>query len=74
MSVGKLVGSDDMGFEPADQEAPAVTLEAARASFERDIVEASLRANGNNVSRTARQLGVSRVTLYRVINKLGITL
>ena len=74
MSEGKLVGSDDMGFEPADQEAPAVTLEAARASFERDIVEASLRANGNNVSRTARQLGVSRVTLYRVINKLGITL
>jgi DNA-binding NtrC family response regulator len=49
-------------------------LEAARASFERDIVETSLRANGNNVSKTARQLGVSRVTLYRAISKLNIEL
>jgi DNA-binding NtrC family response regulator len=74
MSEGKLLGSGDMGFEAADLEPPAVTLEAARASFERDIVETSLRANSNNVSRTARQLGVSRVTLYRVMNKLHIAL
>ena len=60
MSEGKLVGSGDMGFEAAELEPPAVTLEAARASFERDIVETSLRANSNNVSRTARQLGISR--------------
>ena len=51
-----------------------MTLEAARASFERDIVETGLRANSNNVSRTARQLGISRVTLYRVMNKLNIAL
>ena len=74
MSEGKLVGSGDMGFEAAELEPPAVTLEAARASFERDIVETSLRANSNNVSRTARQLGISRVTLYRVMNKLHIAL
>ena len=74
MSEGKLLGSGDMGFEAADLEPPAVTLEAARASFERDIVETSLRANSNNVSRTARQLGISRVTLYRVMNKLHIAL
>jgi DNA-binding NtrC family response regulator len=74
MSEGKLVGSGDMGFEAADLELPAVTLEAARTSFERDIVETSLRANSNNVSRTARQLGISRVTLYRVMNKLRIAL
>jgi DNA-binding NtrC family response regulator len=72
MSEGKLLGSGDMGFEAADLEPPAVTLEAARASFERDIVETSLRADSNNVSRTARQLGISRVTLYRVMNKLNI--
>jgi len=74
MSEGKLLGSGDMGFEAADLEPPAVTLEAARASFERDIVETGLRANSNNVSRTARQLGISRVTLYRVMNKLNIAL
>jgi DNA-binding NtrC family response regulator len=74
MSEGRLVGSGDMGFEAADLEPAAVTLEAARASFERDIVETSLRANRHNVSKTARQLGVSRVTLYRVMTKLNITL
>ena len=74
MSEGRLVGSADMGFEAADLEPPAVTLDAARASFERDIVETSLRANNNNVSRTARQLGISRVTLYRVMNRLQIAL
>ncbi|MBN8463719.1 MAG: sigma-54-dependent Fis family transcriptional regulator [Dechloromonas sp.] len=74
MSEGRLVGSADMGFEAADLEPAAVTLEAARASFERDIVETSLRANSNNVSKTARQLGISRVTLYRVMNRLQIAL
>ena len=74
MSDSKLLSASDLGFETFDLEPQTVTLEAARASFERDIVETSLRANGNNVSKTARQLGISRVTLYRAISKLNIEL
>lgn len=74
MSDGKLLSASDLGFETFALEPQTVTLEKARASFERDIVETSLRANGNNVTKTARQLGVSRVTLYRAISKLNIEL
>lgn len=74
MSDSKLLSASDLGFETFALEPQAVTLEKARASFERDIVETSLRANGNNVTKTARQLGISRVTLYRAISKLNIEL
>ncbi|HSG22220.1 MAG TPA: sigma-54 dependent transcriptional regulator, partial [Azonexus sp.] len=74
MSDSKLITAADLGLEIFVQENHGVTLGAARASFERDIIESSLRANGNNVTRAAQQLGVSRVTLYRVINKLNIEL
>ena len=74
MSDSKLLSASDLGFESYSVEPQGVTLEAARASFDRDIVESSLRANGNNVTKAAHQLGISRVTLYRVINKLNIAL
>lgn len=74
MSDSKLITAADLGLEIFVQENHGVTLEAARASFERDIIESSLRANGNNVAKAAQQLGVSRVTLYRVINKFNIEL
>lgn len=74
MSDSKMITAADLGLGGFVQENQGVTLEAARASFERDIIESSLRANGNNVSKAAQQLGVSRVTLYRVINKFNIEL
>lgn len=74
MTDSKLITAADLGLEVFVQESQGVTLEAARALFEKDIIESSLRANGNNVSKAAQQLGVSRVTLYRVINKLNIEL
>lgn len=74
MSESKLVTAADLGLETFVPERQSVTLEAARALFERDIIESSLRANGNNVTKAAQQLGISRVTLYRVINKFNIEL
>jgi transcriptional regulator with PAS, ATPase and Fis domain len=74
MSDSKLITAADLGLANFVQESQGVTLDAARASFERDIIESSLRANGNNVSKAAQQLGVSRVTLYRGINKFNIEL
>ena len=73
MSENRLISAVDVGLEGSDQ-ARRITLEDARSSMEREVVEACLAANRNNVSRAARQLGVSRVTLYRMINRFGITL
>jgi DNA-binding NtrC family response regulator len=72
MSENRLISAADLGLEPYANDQQILTLEDARASVERDVVETSLRANGNNVSQAARQLGVSRVTLYRMMNKLNI--
>lgn len=68
----KLIGPKDLGLDIEDDAQKAKTLEEARSSFDRNILEISLRNNGNNVSRAARQLGVSRVTFYRMMNKHNI--
>ncbi|MES2741535.1 MAG: sigma-54 dependent transcriptional regulator [Pseudomonadota bacterium] len=44
-------------------------LEGARLRAERDAICASLTQHGNNVTRAARGLGVSRMTLYRLLAK-----
>jgi DNA-binding NtrC family response regulator len=72
MSDSRLVSATDLGLETLTLDPPSVTLEAARASFDKDIVESSLRSNDNNVTKAAQQLGVSRVTLYRIMNRLNI--
>ena len=53
---------------------PVEALEEIRTSVEREVIETSLKKHGNNVSETARRLGVSRVTLYRMIDRLKIVL
>ena len=48
------------------------TLAHARAGTERGLIEATLERTGNNIAATARELSVSRVTLYRLLKRLGI--
>ncbi len=73
LSENKLISASDLGLSNATDESPRATLEDARSSFDRTIVLDCLRANANNVSRTARQLGVSRVTLYRMMSRHKVT-
>jgi DNA-binding NtrC family response regulator len=50
----------------------ATNLKGAKASFEADYIRSALAKNDGNVSRTARALGVSRVTLQKKLRELGI--
>ncbi len=47
---------------------------AAAADSRRGQLLAALRANGGNQSKTAAQLGVSRVTIWKWIKKYAIDL
>ena len=47
-------------------------LRDVRADLERETIQRALDRNKGNVSRTAAQLGVSRPTLYGLMEKLGI--
>ena len=42
------------------------------AVSERELVEQALKANGNNRTRTAKALGISRVGLYKKLRRLGL--
>lgn len=74
MSEDRLLSPADLGLDDFANNLRDVTLDHARASFDRDLLESSLRSNGNKVAKAARQLGVSRVTLYRMMNKFRIPL
>ena len=74
MSESRLISATDVGLDGGHDQVRRVTLEDARSSMEKEVVESCLQANRNNVSRAARQLGVSRVTMYRMINRFGIIL
>ena len=72
MSENRLISAADLALDNNVDRLGSVTRDDARASFERGLVESSLRINGNKVSDAARQLGVSRVTFYRMMNKFNI--
>lgn len=73
MSENRLISVADLGL-PAGPGDATPTLGELRTTVEREVVEASLKKYRNNISETARQLGVSRVTLYRLIDRLKIVL
>ncbi len=69
---GDMIDVEDMGFMPLQSvvERPSVlTLEQAKADAEKQIIVNTLKVTGNNISRAARKLAVSRMTLYRLLDK-----
>ena len=71
MTDQRLVSAEDMGL--AAPIGPAcVGLEAIRTLAERDAISLTLGRVGRNVTHAARELGISRMTLYRLIDKHGL--
>ena len=71
MSDQRLVTAEDMGL--AISVSPVgVGLEAIRTLAERDAISLTLGRVGRNVTQAARELGISRMTLYRLIDKHGL--
>lgn len=68
LAEGRRIQAADLGLPDAVHLRTA-ELSGIRGDAERDAILSSLLANGNNVSRAARQLGVSRMTLYRLMAK-----
>jgi two-component system NtrC family response regulator len=71
MADGKRIGRADM--ELTDQpNSRGATLREAREHLEREIIQQALKRNLGKISPTAIELGVSRPTLYELIEKLKI--
>ncbi len=71
LAEGRLIVPADLGLDsPA---APiAAGLGESRQRAEREAIVASLARSGGNVTRAARELAISRMTLYRQMAKHGI--
>ena len=72
MAESNLVDAADLELQAADDIVMDLDLRAARARAERDVMRiALLRAKGN-LSGTAKLLGVSRPTLYALMQAHGM--
>ncbi len=72
MCEGRFITPADLGLGPRQARAATGTLAQAMQHSERHIVVATLERNNHNMAATARDLGISRVTLYRLVRRLGI--
>jgi DNA-binding NtrC family response regulator len=72
MCEGRLIMPSDLGLSNRGAIGTVSSLEQARSIADRDLILNALERNRHNMAATARQLGISRVTLYRLMNKLAI--
>jgi two-component system NtrC family response regulator len=72
MAEGKLITPEDLELPTSSANTQHQTLKTSREEVERErIVKALARCNGN-ISQVAADLGISRPTLYELMEKLGI--
>ena len=74
MAEGHLISPMDLGLEERDESRAWDALDEARTRAERGAIAVSLQQAGKNVTEAAKKLGVSRMTLYRLMAKHGIQL
>ncbi|MBI2929394.1 MAG: PEP-CTERM-box response regulator transcription factor [Verrucomicrobia bacterium] len=74
-----VIMAEGKGVTPADLELASVTslasgrsLKDAREAVERELIQQALRKHGGKISPAAADLGISRPTLYEMMEKLGI--
>lgn len=72
MAEGRFIQPEDLGFDRSSAQPQLMSLEDARAAAERTMIRRALSQSRNQISRAASLLGVSRVTLYRLIEKYNI--
>jgi two-component system NtrC family response regulator len=72
MADGKRVTARDLELAAADG-APAQTLREARDAVDREMVQGALRRHAGKITSAAEELGISRPTLYELMEKLAIS-
>ena len=72
MAEGKRLTAQDLELAAANSAAAFTTLKDARENVEREMVQQALRKNSGKITAAANELGISRPTLYELMEKLGI--
>ena len=71
MTDQRLITPQDLGFS-IESSAACPGLDEVRALAERDAISLTLGRVDRNITHAARSLGISRMTLYRLMDKHGL--
>ena len=72
MCEGTRITDKDLELLPGQAALAGQTLKEAREAIERELVTQSLTRHQGNISAAATELGISRPTLYELMDKFGL--
>jgi two-component system NtrC family response regulator len=72
MAEGRKVSPADLELEVPKGRFDGLSLREAREALEREIILRVLAKHNDNITRASEELGISRPTLYELMEKLGI--
>ncbi len=73
MSEQRLLSALDLELTPGTEDMAAYDLRAARSRAERDVVQRALARSNGTLATAARLLGISRPTLYALLEAHGLS-
>jgi two-component system NtrC family response regulator len=74
MAEGPFLSAADLGLSASGAEPQSLGIRAARARAEREVLQLALAQAGSNLSKAAKLLGISRPTLYDLMQQHQIGL
>ena len=73
MCEGRRVSAKDLELSVAGLSPNVTTLKDAREAVERQMLQQALKKHGGKIAPAAVELGLSRPTIYELMDKLGIS-
>ncbi|MDH5619503.1 MAG: AAA family ATPase, partial [Gammaproteobacteria bacterium] len=73
MADGKMVTAIDLGLQDADGQSESLNLREVRQAAESKAIRVALTRSYGNISKAAELLGITRPTLYDLLNKYGLS-
>jgi two-component system NtrC family response regulator len=74
MTDGPMLSAADLGLAAYGEKSQSLGLREARARAEREVLQLALAQAGSNLSKAAKLLGISRPTLYDLMQQHQIGL
>ena len=73
MADGKMVTATDLGLQEGDGEGESLNLREVRQKAESKAIRVALTRSYGNISKASELLGITRPTLYDLLNKYGLS-
>jgi two-component system NtrC family response regulator len=72
MAEGKYINAEDLSLESVESHPPSLNLKEVRRTAEGEAIRRALVHSSGNISRAAKMLGITRPTLYDLLEKYEI--